>query len=174
MISTLFEKTLDGKPRKYCFCDTPELIENYDLAITDKSHTWICHHKLEAFFTSKELLEMNRYYHVSPRDLVFVENETEHHKWPHKGHRGKSPWNKGKHIDNHWAGKKHTEEAKNKNRIAHLGNSYAKGSIRTIEQRQKISESLKGYHWFTNGQVSVQAKECPPGFRPGRTLHKIH
>ena len=119
MISTLFEKTLDGNPRKYCFCDTPELIENYDLAIADKENTWICHHKLEAFFTSKELQVMNRYYHVSPRDLVFVENETEHHKWPHKGH-------------------KRSEECKQKIREANLGKKQSK---ETIEKRAK---KLKG------------------------------
>ena len=32
---------------------------------------------------------------------------------------------------------------------------------------EKISNSRKGYKWFNNGQVSVQAKECPEGFVPG-------
>ena len=28
-------------------CITPELIENYDLAIADTNNMWICHHRLE-------------------------------------------------------------------------------------------------------------------------------
>lgn len=27
-----------------------------------------------------------------------------------------------------------------------------------------------GNHWYTNGEVSVMAQECPSGFRPGRSL----
>lgn len=26
-----------------------------------------------------------------------------------------------------------------------------------------------GTHWFTNGEINIKAKECPEGFRPGRT-----
>ena len=45
----------------------------------------------------------------------------------------------------------------------------------TEEQKQKISESQKGSknsqygtHWYTDGEKNVKAKECPPGFKPGR------
>lgn len=65
------------------YCDTPELIENFDKAIVD-TETWFCHHKLEAFFSSEELRKMGRYYHVPARELVFVKGQKEHYKWPHK------------------------------------------------------------------------------------------
>ena len=75
---------LDPAYKKHWYCDTPELIENYDKAIADTEKVWICHHRLEEFYTSKELISMNLYYHRPPEELVFCENETEHHKYPHK------------------------------------------------------------------------------------------
>lgn len=43
------------------------------------------------------------------------------------------------------------------------------------ESKKKMSELKKGElnssfgtHWFTNGEINVKAKECPPGFRRGR------
>lgn len=51
---------------------------------------------------------------------------------------------------------KHTDEAKRKISIAHLGN---KGSL--------------GKHWFNNGIVSIQAFTCPDGYVKGR-VKQIH
>ena len=43
------------------------------------------------------------------------------------------------------------------------------------ESKKMMSELKKGElngsfgtHWFTNGEINVKAKECPPGFRKGR------
>lgn len=43
------------------------------------------------------------------------------------------------------------------------------------ESKKRMSELKKGElngsfgtHWFTNGEINVKAKECPPGFRKGR------
>lgn len=41
------------------------------------------------------------------------------------------------------------------------GKAFEKGHC------EKISNSRKGYKWFNNGEVSIQAKECPEGFVPG-------
>lgn len=75
-------KSLFVKTQKYCYCDNPEFIENYDKAMSDTTQTWSCHHKLEAFYRSSELKAMGRYWHVSPRELVFVKEKgsamTEH------------------------------------------------------------------------------------------------
>ena len=34
---------------------------------------------------------------------------------------------------------------------------------------KKLSEEAKkGLRWFNNGKINIRAKECPPGFTPGR------
>ena len=52
-------------------------------------------------------------------------------------------------------GKHHSEESKEKNRLAHLGKpSWNKG--------KKLGSN--GTHWYNNGEINVKAKECPEGF----------
>lgn len=80
-----FKKKLDGQPMSICYCTKPENIENYDLAINDKDNIWICHHRLEEFYTRKELIKIGKYYNVPAEELIFVKNELEHRKLPHKG-----------------------------------------------------------------------------------------
>ena len=70
-----------------------------------------------------------------------------------KAHKGKTTWNKGKH---------HTDEARRKMSEA------KKGTHHYEETRNKLSEALKAMRWFNNGEKCVRAKECPPGFTPGR------
>lgn len=88
----MISNSLFIKTHKKCFCDTPELIENYDEAIRDTSQIWHCHHRLEThnsegieraiFLTKKELEELDMYYHRPPKELIFL---TEHeHKKLHK------------------------------------------------------------------------------------------
>ena len=128
------------KGTKNCYCDDYEQIENYELAIEDTEHIWTCHHKLEALYLSKELIEIGRYFQVKPRELVFVKDEKEHKKWPHKGH-------------------KRSEECKQKLREANLGKKQSKETIekradklkgkcgkyeRTDEWKAKLSKAKKG------------------------------
>ena len=55
------------KAKRYCKDDIRK-IENYDLAITDITQTWICHHRLELTLdgelahTPKELMRLEMYY----------------------------------------------------------------------------------------------------------------
>lgn len=64
---------------------------------------------------------------------------------------GHSPWMKGK---------THTDEAKEKNRQAHLGNHYSLGYKHTDEARAKISKSIAGKQsHFKGKQHTVEAKE---------------
>lgn len=118
-------KSLFVKTQKYCYCDNPELIENYDKAISDTTQTWSCHHKLEAFYRSSELKAMGRYWHVSPRELVFVKEKgkcydrTSHYFWLHKARTKTKEW-----IEN-----------AAKNRINRTPSE---------EVKKKISEKLKG------------------------------
>jgi hypothetical protein len=155
-----------------CFCKNPELIENYDLAIADKKHVWPCHHRKEEFYTEQELIEMGMYFNVSPDDLIFCKNKKEHMSLPHKGFEniskcqkgnkhtlGKTPWNKGKkgHLSNETLEK--------------MSNA-SKGRTASEETKKKHSDAIKGRKWFTNGVISVMDYECPPGFVPGRIIHK--
>lgn len=56
-------------------------------------------------------------------------------------------------------GKHHSEESKEKMRLAHLGKpSWNKG--------KKLGSN--GTHWYNNGEVNVKANECPEGFVKGR------
>lgn len=60
---------------------------------------------------------------------------------------------------NPFYGRSHSEESKEKNRLAHLGKpSWNKG--------KKLGPN--GTHWYNNGEVNVKAKKCPEGFVKGR------
>ena len=43
-----------------------------------------------------------------------------------------------------------------------------KGTHHSEEHKNKLSEARKGMRWFNNGKINKRAKECPPGFVPGR------
>ena len=98
----------------------------------------------------------------------------------------------------HHKGKKRSEEARRRISEAAKGNKNALGCKRSEEARRKISEAKKGEknafygkhhseeskkrigaaqkgnkyhlgkHWYNNGKINIRAKECPPGFVPGR------
>ena len=107
--------------RKYC--KNPELIENYNKAIIDTENIWECHHKLEAFFTMKELIEMDRYYNVPARELIFVKNRKEHLRWPHKGKNIMYEKMKNKKL---------TEEHKEKISKSHTGKKHSKEHVEKL------------------------------------------
>ena len=77
------------KLMKNRFCLELEKIENYDKAKKDNFKNWILHHRLELnengtfAHNSKELIEMNLYYHRPPSELIFLTKE-EHDKLPTK------------------------------------------------------------------------------------------
>ena len=175
MISKIY---FNPNKKHLCYCMTPELIENYDLAIADKEKVWICHHRKEEFYTSKELIEMGMYFNIQPEDLVFCRNAKEHHKYPHKGREESK-----KKISESKKGKPRSEETKRKCSEANKGKHLSEERKRKIseskknkhhseEHKRKISESGKGRKWFTNGIISVRDFNCPPGFVQGRTIHK--
>lgn len=124
-------------------------IENYDKAIADTTQTWHCHHKLEMFFTKKELIEMGRYYNVPARELIFLTKKDHSQTWIHKGCRNIRPNNqyaKGNTF-------KHTEEAKAKI---------------SAKRKEKPSRGTIGMHWYNNGIENVCAFTCPDGYKRGR------
>lgn len=48
--------------------------------------------------------------------------------------------------------------------------SSAQSKPKTAEHKKKLSEANIGNHWFNDGNISIQSKECPPGFNPGRIV----
>ena len=63
--------------KKFCKDDI-SLIENYDKAIAD-TKTWVCHHRREAIYSAKELIEIGEYYNRPACELIFL-TITEHRR----------------------------------------------------------------------------------------------
>lgn len=153
----------DRTPYKYCFCRTPELIENHDRAVNDQSQMWCCHHRLETHtsegerrlvdISKEELKALGMYYHRPSEELIYL-TKSEHMSLHTKG---KSTWNKGT-CESGMKGKHHPEEVKRKMSEAHKGkpawNKGKKGKHHSEETKRKMSEALrgkpkpnKGKHW---------------------------
>lgn len=117
----------------HLFCRNPELIENYDAAMSDTTQTWQCHHRLETHnsdgerrlvdLTRDELKALGMYYDRPSEELVFITG-TEHQKLHHKG-------------------KLHSEEARKKMSEARTGK---KRGPMSEEQKKKLSKAHKGRH----------------------------
>lgn len=67
--------------KMYCSEDISK-IENYDLAVNDKTQTWDCHHRLEVqgqFRNSTALLKKcGMYFYVPASQLIFLTPEDHH------------------------------------------------------------------------------------------------
>jgi len=98
-----FRLKKNGEPGSKCYCRHPELIENYDLAISDKTQTWEVHHRKEEFYSQEELKERGEYFDVSPEELIFL-TKSEHTKIDSRCKR----------ISEACKGKKQSEESKRK------------------------------------------------------------
>ena len=81
------------------------------------------------------------------------------------GRKPTPPSAKGK----HWS---LSAETKQKMSVAQTGKPGTNtGKTFSAQWRRRISEGQKGKlrgHWYTDGVHSLQAFECPPGFKPGR------
>ena len=74
-----FRLKKNGEPDYRCYCRHPELIENYDKAVSDTTQTWEVHHRKEEFYSYAELIERGEYYDVPPSELIFL-TRAEHNK----------------------------------------------------------------------------------------------
>ena len=85
----------------------------------------------------------------------------EHRRKNSESHKGQTPWNKGNKMPDDF-----------RKKISEVN----KGRKRTKDTKQKMSEALKGKMkgmcWYNNGKINKRAKECPPGFIPGRLKRK--
>lgn len=138
----------------------------------------------------KELKALGIYYNRPAEELIFL--TTREHSVLHT--KGKQAWNKGKKMSEEFCrknseshkgkhasdetrrkmsamrkgekhpmyGKHHSEETRNKISEAN------KGKHHTEDAKKKMSAQRKGMRFFNNGKINKRAKECPPGFIPGR------
>lgn len=188
----------EGQARKYCYEDL-SLIENYELAIADKTQTWHCHHRVAIIMncTRKELIAKDCYENRPAHDLIFLtksKHMSMHASMQFKGNKNR-------------LGKKHTEDTKQKisnackgqhltpeqrerqllalrspelrakNSAAHKGNKYHLGKKHTDETKKIIAEktsiAFKGMKFWNNGTVNKRAYECPgPEWKSGMIPRK--
>ena len=150
------------------YCKDYKNIENYDKALADNFKGWHCHHRLETHtsdgerrlvdITQKELMALNMYYHRPAEELIFLTSR-EHNAF----NKGKKHTEEARRkMSESSKGKKMSEESKKKNSEAHKGKKHSE------ESKKKIRSTMKKLHWYNNGEINTRAKECPPGFVPGR------
>lgn len=164
--------------KEYC-CEDIALIENYEKA-KESVEVWDCHHKAEILpcgkFSREDLKKSGLYYNRPACELILL-SKSDHSKLhsmdyqkdnnPHFGHR-------------------HSEDTKTILRKKRLGiklpkewcdnigkskkgqTPWNKGRSLSQEYKDKISKTISGTHWYNDGNVQLQARECPDGFVKGR------
>jgi len=148
-----FKLKKDGTPNHRCFCRNPELIENYEKAISDKSQLWYCHHSLETHFSDgtkrpvdaqlswRELDALGMYFDRPPEELIFV-TFAEHNTL-------------------------HTKGRKNPKFSAFIKSNP---EWQAEHNRKIAKEKVVGTKWYNNGVICIRRKEGeqPDGFVLGR------
>lgn len=146
--------------------------------------------------TMDELNSLGMYYNRPAEELIFL-TESEHQILHTKGKtlsdeckkkiseaiKGEKNGMYGKHHSEETkkkqseAKKGHytSEETRNKMSEAHKGeNNSMYGKKHSDETKKKMGKShkgntnTKGMHWYHNDNGNIMAKECPPGYGPGR------
>ena len=173
--------------KKYC-CEHIENIENYEKAISDKTETWDCHHRLETHtpegieravkITQKELKEQGLYYNRPAQELIFIRQAE--HKYLHQKGRPLSEEHK-KAIS--IANRNNTEtrcNAEMRKKLSEIAKArtvnYFLGKHHTEETKKLLSKNHKGIcknkHGFNNGKIEQMDYVCPVGFEKGRLYHE--
>ena len=77
----------EGYATNYC-CEDLSLIENYELAVNDSTHTWDCHHRGEILpcgrFSIDDLKKFGLYFNRPAAELIFL-THSEHRRLHAKG-----------------------------------------------------------------------------------------
>ena len=160
------------------YCKDYTNIENYENAAADNFKDWDCHHRLETHtsdgerrlvdITQKELQALGMYYNRPASELIFMKHG-EHsslHKPSDDTKNKMSETMKGE--NNPMYGKHLSEETKNKLSEELKGRKFSEEHKKKIGETKKGNTYVRGRHWYNNGKINIRAKECPPGFAPGR------
>lgn len=158
------------------YCKDYENIENYEAAKKDNFVGWCCHHRLQTWtsdgerravdITASELKALGLYWNRPADELIFLttsEHAILHQKGKHRSEETRnkiSEANKGKHL---------SEEHKRNISEGQRGEkNHNYGKPKSNETKNKLSNAFKGLCFFNNGEISIRARECPPGFIKGR------
>lgn len=162
------------------YCKDYENIENYEKAKADNFIGWCIHHRRQTHnsngerllvdITAKELKALGLYWNRPADELIFLttsEHAILHQKGKHRSEETRnkiSEANKGKHL---------SEEHKRSISEGQRGEkNHNYGKTKSNETKNKLSNAFKGLCFFNNGEINIRARECPPGFVPGRLKRK--
>ena len=160
------------------FCKDYENIENYEKAKANDFKNWCCHHRLETHnsdgerrlvdITADELKALDMYYNRPSEELIFMKH-SEHSSLHTPSDDTKNKMSEAKKGENNpMYGKHLSEETKNKLSEELKGRKFSEEHKKKIGETKKGNTYVRGRHWYNNGDKCIRAKECPPGFIPGR------
>lgn len=129
--------------RKFCRQDI-SLIENYELAISDKERTWDCHHRGEVLpcgtYSRDVLKKFGLYFNRPASELIFLTHE-EHARLHGENISDEARMKKAEAQ----RGKKHSDETKKKISEAKKGNKNHFGKKHSEESKRKMAEAHRRY-----------------------------
>lgn len=130
----------------YC-CEDISKIENYDIAVNDSTQRYVCHHKkgIELKLTKEELQDAGLYFNRPADELIFL-TVSEHAKL---------------HQANLTEKQKTEKSERSRQVITKVNKTYWKGRKWSKQRKEKHSQLLSEYRWWTNGTKCVRAKTCP-------------
>ena len=149
--------------------------------------------KMVKYATDDTIEQLAKDYENAMRDAFEVMSESKkgkHHsaetrKKMREAKKGKPGPNKGKKFSEETRrkmaeaakGRTFSEETRRKLREANKGKKFSEETKKKMseahknmseEHKKNIGEVMKGMRWYNNGEINIRAKECPPGFIPGR------
>lgn len=160
------------------YCKDYKNIENYEAAKKDDFNGWDCHHRLETHnsdgerrlvdITQKELIALGMYYNRPAEELMFMKH-SEHSSLHKPSDDTKKKMSEAKKVKPIWnKGIPMSDETKKKLSEALKGKTFSEEHKKKIGETKKGNTYVRGCHWYNNGNKCIRAKECPPGFVPGR------
>ena len=144
---------------KYFCSEEPDLIENYDAAISDPDRTWHLHHRAEVLpcgrFSVKDLKQFNLYYSRPASELIFLspaEHTSLHKKGVSLSDEARRHFSDGKKGCSYWF-----NNGEKQVRAKECPTGFVNGRLNN-----------RGTHWFNNGEKEIYSEDCPTGWLPGR------
>ena len=134
------------KVKQMCREGEIEKIENYEQAMADKEHTWVCHHRLELTMDGefanyrKDLIRMGMYWNRPAFELIFM-TKSDHmrmhaHVQPVSEESKKKMSKRATGRVSPRKGVKLSEETKEKLRQANLGKKHKPEDIQKMREAQ--------------------------------------